>query len=170
MAQPFSIDLRERVVAAVSAGATVREAALRFSVAASTVVKWTQRQRATGSVAPGKMGGHRRPVVREKARAFIVMRITQKPDLTVRALQSELLAQGIEASRNTVWLCLRSERLSCKKNRVRSRTDAAQDNALPRPLEDASAQDRSKAARLCGRDRSERLPLTINVRFRSRRT
>ncbi len=141
MAQPYSIDLRERVVAAVAAGATMREAALRFGVAVSTAVKWSQRHRRTGSVAPGQMGGHRRPVVREKARPFIMMRIAQKPDLTVRALQSELLAHGIEASRNTVWLCLKSERLSCKKNRVRSRANAAQDSALPRPLEVASAQD-----------------------------
>lgn len=141
MAQPYSLDLRERVVAAVAAGATVREAALRFGVAVSTAAKWSQRQRRTGSVAPGKMGGHRRPVVRETARTYIVLRIAQKPDLTVRALQSELKAQGIEASRNTVWLCLRSERLSCKKNRVRPRTDAAQDSPLPGPLESASAKD-----------------------------
>ena len=141
MAQPYSIDLRERVVAAVAAGATVREAASRFGVAVSTVVKWRQRHHRTGTVSPGRMGGHRRPVVREKARGFIVMRIAQKPDLTVRALQSELEAQGIEASRNTVWLCLRSERLSCKKNRVRSRADAAQDGTLSRALEGASAKD-----------------------------
>ena len=130
MAQPYSMDLRERVVAAVAAGATVRVAAQRFGVAVSTVVKWTQRQRRTGSVAPGQMGGHRRPVVREAARAFIVMRIAQKPDLTVRALQSELEAEGIAASRNTVWLCLRSERLSCKKNRVCPGTVAAQDGTF----------------------------------------
>ena len=98
MAQPYSIDLRERVVAAVAAGATVREAASRFGVAVSTAVKWSQRQRRTGSVAPGKMGGHRRPVVRDKARTYIVMRIAQKPDLTVRALQSELLAASKRAA------------------------------------------------------------------------
>jgi len=139
MAQPYSIDLRERVVAAIASGATMREAAVRFGVSVSTAVKWSQRHRRTGSVAPSQMGGHRRAVVQAKARPFIVMRIAQKPDLTVRALQSELLAQGIEASRNTVWLCLRSERLSCKKNRVRSRADAPQDHALSHPLEKASA-------------------------------
>jgi transposase len=152
MAQPYSIDLRERVVAAIAAGATMREAAIRFGVAVSTAVKWSQRHRRTGSVAPGRMGGHRRAIVREKARPFIVMRIAQKPDLTVRALQSELLAQGIEASRNTVWICLRSERLSCKKNRVRSRANAAPDRSLSHPLEEASAQDRPETSRLCGRD------------------
>jgi transposase-like protein len=42
MAQPYSMDLRERVVATVAAGATVCEAALRFGVAVSTAVKWSQ--------------------------------------------------------------------------------------------------------------------------------
>jgi hypothetical protein len=41
-------------------------------------VKWSQRQRATGSVVPGKMGGHRKPVL-DPHRAFIVERITQCP-------------------------------------------------------------------------------------------
>ena len=57
MTRAYSMDLRERVVDAVQLGATVREAATRFGVAISTVVKWTQRQRTTGSVAPKKVGG-----------------------------------------------------------------------------------------------------------------
>jgi transposase len=40
------------------------------------VVKWSQRYRATGSVAPGKMGGHRKRVL-EPHRAFIMERIKQ---------------------------------------------------------------------------------------------
>jgi transposase len=40
-----------------------RAAAARFGVAVSSVVKWSQRYRATGSVKPGKMGGHRKPVL-----------------------------------------------------------------------------------------------------------
>ncbi|TIL84471.1 MAG: hypothetical protein E5Y73_33225 [Mesorhizobium sp.] len=32
---------------------------IRLGVAVSSAVKWSQRYRATGSVAPGKMGGHR---------------------------------------------------------------------------------------------------------------
>lgn len=60
MTWALSNDLRERVVAAVLAGARCREAAARFGVAVSSVVKLSQRYRATGSVAPGKMGGHRK--------------------------------------------------------------------------------------------------------------
>ena len=49
MTRPLSNDLRERVVAAVLAGETCRSVAKRFGVAASSVVKWSQRHRATGS-------------------------------------------------------------------------------------------------------------------------
>ena len=139
MTRAYSMDLRERVVGAVRSGATVREAASLFGVAVSTVVKWTQRERTTGSVAPLKAGGHRRPVLREQALVFIVRRIAEKPDLTIRALQAELLEQGLKVSHDTVWKGLKAEELSCKKNHVRSRTDAAQDGALSRALEGASA-------------------------------
>ena len=60
MTRPLSNDLRERVVACVVAGESCRSVAARFGVAISSVVKWYQRYRATGSVAPGKMGGHRK--------------------------------------------------------------------------------------------------------------
>ena len=63
MTRPLSMDLRERVIAAVLAGESCRAVASRFGVAVSSVVKWSQRHRATGSVAPGKMGGHRRPIL-----------------------------------------------------------------------------------------------------------
>ena len=63
MTRPLSIDLRERVVATIQAGESCRSVAKRFEVAVSSVVKWSQRQRITGSVAPGKMGGHRKPIL-----------------------------------------------------------------------------------------------------------
>ena len=51
MTRPLSIDLGERVVAAVVGGASCRVVATRFGVAVSSVVKWSQRYQATGSVA-----------------------------------------------------------------------------------------------------------------------
>lgn len=118
MTRPLSNDLRERVVAAVAAGATCRSVAARFGVSVSSVVKWSQRHRATGSVAPGKVGGHRKPVL-EPHRAFIVERIEQTPDLTLHRLKDELAARGVKVSHNTVWEFLRREGLRFKKNAVR---------------------------------------------------
>src|SRR3569623_675272 len=117
MTRPLSLDLRERVVASVLAGESCRSVAERFGVAVSSVVKWSQRQRATGSVAPGKMGGHRKPVL-DPHRAFIVERIT----LTLHGLKAELAARGGKVSHNAVWLFLRREGLRFKKNTVRPRT------------------------------------------------
>jgi putative transposase len=81
MVRPLSNDLRERVVAAVASGESCRAVAVRFGVAVSSVVKWSQRHRTTGSVAPGKMGGHRKPVLAPH-RAFIIKRLGQTPHLT----------------------------------------------------------------------------------------
>lgn len=118
MARPYSNDLRERVVAAVVRGAPTRSVAERFGIAVSSVVKWSQRYRRTGSVAPGKMGGHRRPVL-EPHRAFIVERIAQTPHLTLHRLKDELAARGVVVSHNAVWQFLRREGLRFKKNAVR---------------------------------------------------
>ena len=76
MVRALSNDLRERVVAAVLAGQSCRSVASQFGVAVSSVVKWSQRQRTTGSVAPDKMGGYRKPIL-EPHRSFIVERINQ---------------------------------------------------------------------------------------------
>ena len=51
MARAYSLDLRKRVVAAVASGQTCRAVAERFGVSVASVVKWSQRFRATGSAA-----------------------------------------------------------------------------------------------------------------------
>jgi transposase len=118
MTRPLSNDLRERVVSAVLSGESCRAVASRFGVAVSSVVKWSQRYRATGSVTPGKMGGHRKPLLNPH-RAFIMERIKQTPHLTLHGLKDELAAHGLKVSHNAVWLFLRREGLRFKKNFVR---------------------------------------------------
>ena len=119
MAKPYSIDLRERVVDAVRAGGSSRVVAGRFGVAVSTVVKWSQRYRAIGSVAPGRMGGHR-PVVLEPHREYILDEIRRTPHLTLRLLQDMLAARGVRVSHDTIWRFLCREGLSFKKKPARS--------------------------------------------------
>ncbi|MFZ2101206.1 MAG: IS630 family transposase [Oricola sp.] len=114
MTAPLSNDLRERVVGAIEAGESCRSVAARFGVAVSSAVKWSQRYRATGSVAPGKMGGHRKRIL-EPHRAFIVERINQTSHLTLHGLKDELAARGVKVSHDTVWKFLRREGLRFKK-------------------------------------------------------
>ena len=120
MTRPLSNDLRKRVIAALADGESCRSVAARFGVAVSSVVKWSQRYRATGSVAPGQMGGHRKPIL-EPHRVFIMERIRQTPHLTLHGLKDELAARGVKVSHNAVWLFLRREGLRFKKNAARPR-------------------------------------------------
>jgi putative transposase len=118
MGRPLSNDLRERVVNAIGAGESCRSVAARFGIAASSAVKWAQRYRSSGSVAPGKMGGHRKRIL-EPHRAFIVERINQTSHLTLHGLKAELAARGVQVSHDTVWQFLRREGLRFKKNSIR---------------------------------------------------
>lgn len=120
MAKPYSNDLRERVVGSVASGRSCRETARLFDVSVASVVKWSQRHRATGSAAARPMGGRRRPVL-DGERAWLLARLADQPELTVRTLAAELAERGKPVSPNTVWVLLRRAGHSFKKNAVRHR-------------------------------------------------
>ena len=118
MARPLSNDLRERVVARHEAGESIRAVAEVFGLAPSTVSKWARRRRETGSVAPAKFGGHRRPVL-EPHRRWIEARFARTPELTLEGLRSALAARGVTVSYGAVQKFVRDAGLSFKKNRIR---------------------------------------------------
>jgi transposase len=97
MGKPYSLDLRKRVVAAVLTGGMSRnQAALHFGVGISTAINWVKRQQETGSVAPGKMGGHRPKAISGEHRLWVLQR-TKGGDFTLRGLVAELAAErGLE--------------------------------------------------------------------------
>ena len=75
MATPYSMDLRERVVAAVDEdGMSCHQAAARFGVGVSTAIDWVRRFRETGSAAPGQMGGHKPKAIRGEHRDWLLER------------------------------------------------------------------------------------------------
>ena len=123
MVRPYSLDLRERVVAAV-AGGSCRSVAEAFCVSVASVVKWSQRFRATGSAAARPMGG-KRPVLLAGQRAFILDRIATDPDLSLRALAAELAERGVVVSYGAVWTFVHREGLSFKKKRAPRRAGQA---------------------------------------------
>lgn len=131
MARPYSMDLRERAVARVAAGESVRSVAAKLSVSASSVVRWSQRQRRTGSAAPGKIGGHRRPVLGDH-RDWLVERA--KSDFTLRGLVAELGERGVRVDYVQVWRFVHAEGLSFKKKRPARRAAAPQDRPAARAV------------------------------------
>src|SRR3954462_10983243 len=122
MARPYSRDLRDRVVAAVASGCTCRATAALFGVSVASVVKWSQRWRASGSAAAKPMGG-RRPLRLKHERGWLLGRIAEKPDLTLRAVVAELAERGTPASYGAVWRFFKHEGITFKKSLHASEQD-----------------------------------------------
>src|SRR3546814_14399105 len=102
MARAYSIDLRERVVAAVERGGLSRHAAAaRFGVAPSSAIKWVQRLRATGSVAPGKIGGHRPRVLRGEPTDWLLAQAARR--FTLRGMVAEVAPRGAKVTPLQDW-------------------------------------------------------------------
>src|SRR2546430_9568245 len=114
MARAYSLDLRERVVGAVSAGQSCRAVAVTFKVSVASVVKWSQRFRATGSAAAHKVGG-RRPYALAGERACLLGRLTEKPDISLPALAAELPERAIKGSSFAACHFFGHEGISSKK-------------------------------------------------------
>lgn len=111
----YSEDLRERAVRRAQAGETIRSIAAALEISASCVSKWCKLLRETGSLAPGRTGGHKpRTLVGENAQ-WLRARVAQAP-FTTRGLTAELAARGIKTDRRAVWVFLHAEGLSFKKN------------------------------------------------------
>jgi transposase len=109
------MDIRKRAMARLGAGESVRTVAEALDVAMSSVVKWSQRQRATGSCALARMGGNNPHVLKEKDRAFIRQRMAGEAHVTLRGLQAELAARGTKASYGAIWNFVHGEGLTFKK-------------------------------------------------------
>ena len=125
MGRPYSVDLRERVVAAYRSGTSRADAAARFQVSESSVQRWTRRERQTGRVAAKPMGG-RRPFALLAHRDWILARIASQPDLPLRELLAELHQRGVGARYYALWNIVRQAGLSFKKKPARQRAGSAQ--------------------------------------------
>ncbi len=91
MGKPLSMDLRLRIVRYVEAGHSCRQAAIRFDVSPSFVVKLMRRYRATGSATPARQG--RPPGSKlDVHAAFLCAIVDAEPDVTMPELSRRLEA------------------------------------------------------------------------------
>ena len=96
MPKPYSDDLRERVIEAVIAGASRREAAESLSLSASSAVRWLQRWR-TGSARARLSGGSTSPL--EEHVEWLLALVAEQPDLTLDEIVVAMRKQRIPGSR-----------------------------------------------------------------------
>jgi transposase len=123
MTKPISDDLRSRAVAAYVGGASCRAVAARFGVGESSVVRWGQLFRRTGSVSPKRMGGSTSPL--DEHRDWLLARIGEKPDITLQELRRELGERGVSVGYGSVWRFVDREKLTFKKKPARRRAGAS---------------------------------------------
>ena len=137
MPRPYSLDLRERVVSAVERGQSCRAVAELFDVSVSSVVKWCQRSRVSGSPMSKPMGSRlKRKLLAE--RDWILARLSEEPDITLRALVSELQARGVEASYGSLWRLLHDAGISFKIRPARKRAGSSGRGPQTRSVEEVS--------------------------------
>jgi transposase len=137
MGKPYSLDLRERVVSAVRGGLSRNQAAKQFGVAISTAIGWMRRVEETGSVAPGKMGGHKPKGISGTQAVWLSQRI-RTGDFTLRGLVGELADRGLKVDYRSVWAFVHAEKLSFKKKRGGWRARSARGGAAAGPMDKIS--------------------------------
>ena len=98
MAQPLSMDLRSRLLAAVDGGMSCRAAAIRFGVAASTAIRWQAQRRETGNFAPKPQGGDMRSRRVEERSADILAIWEARKDISLGELRLALAEVGLTIS------------------------------------------------------------------------
>src|SRR5213082_185207 len=111
------------------------------AVAVSTAIGWVRRQRETGSVAPGKIGGHRPKAISGEHRVWVLERI--KRDFTLRGLVAEFAERGLKVDYRSVWEFIHAEKLSFKKKRGGWRTRSSRRRKAASPVGQISRSRRA---------------------------
>ena len=117
MGKAMSVDLRERVVAAVDGGMSRRGAAERFGVSISSAIRWTSRARRSGSVRPDPQGGDKRSARVEAHAPVILAALENAPDITLEELRALLAGQGVAVATSTLWRFFARRKITRKKRR-----------------------------------------------------
>ncbi len=139
MAKPYSSDLRARVIVSVEDGATLEEAADRHHVSLSSVVRFLQRKRKTGSVSPAQFGGYKRHVLTPHE-GRIKQWVMEQPDITLAELKAKLAKSKIMASQSSIFRFLRHLKLTFKKKSARRRAGSAGRSRRTQGLTKATAE------------------------------
>jgi transposase len=136
MPKSLSGDLRERVIEAVEAGASRREAAERFEISPSAAVKWLQRWHDHGVSAPKPRGGSR-SVLEDYAERILSL-IDEQPDWTLDELVVAMRKRRIPGSRSALWRFLDRHDITFKKKPAGSRAASSGRDASASALDSAT--------------------------------
>src|ERR1700741_3050851 len=120
MGKAHSEDLRERVVGEIAAGASRRQAAVRFKIGVSSAIRWANLKDETGGIAPRSR--RRRAAPLEAHADWLLALLAAEPDLTLEAIVERLAgARGFATSERSIRRFLKRRGFTFKKNPARGR-------------------------------------------------
>ena len=144
----YSIDLRERIVAARESGHSAAEIARLFKVSKRSVERYCKLQAATGSVQARQRGGYRRSRL-EKHDETLRRWIGEQPDLTLAELQQRIARKlKVHLGITALWHRLEHLGLSYKKNAERRGTKPAGHHSGPPAMAKPATRLADRQARL----------------------
>jgi transposase len=118
----YSIDLRERVLAAVDAGEeTQQQIAQRFLVSSRWIRELIARRAQTGAIRPQPNAGGRRPLIQGEAVQALQAALAEKPDATLHEVRDAI---GFGGCLVTLWRTIRRLNITRKKSRCGRRSNS----------------------------------------------
>ena len=102
MPSPLSVDLRERVVAAVTEGASFHQAAARFGISVSRASRWSERFLQEGHVAPKPSGGDHASQHIEAHADLILTTYQAEPQIFLHEFRDRLAEHGVQTSTSSL--------------------------------------------------------------------
>ena len=119
MARAYSLDLRERAVAAAREEDLTRaEVAQRFGIGEATLYNWLRRWQDEGSLVPRGHGGGRRPSLDEAGMRQLTILVEEQNDRTLEEYRALLVDKtGVEMSTSALDRALKKLTLPRKKRR-----------------------------------------------------
>ena len=125
MSKALSLDLRVRVLAAVEAGATHREAGERFGVSPASVSRWRERKREEGEPRPKALGGDRRSRRIEAHHDAVLEALGPARDATIEEVRHALARQGLSFGFGTIQRFFARHAITRKKRQPMPRSRIA---------------------------------------------
>lgn len=116
--QPYSLDLRERIVRAYEQGqGSIAEVAVQFSVSISFVKKMLRQWRQTSDLTPLPHGGGKPPSLTPRQMHLLKRKVQQQSDISLADLQDLLSEQeSVKVHLSTISRALSKLGLPRKKS------------------------------------------------------
>ena len=149
--EALSLDLRQRVWAALREGKSQAAVARQFKVSRQWVHGLIRHWQERGTLEPlPHSGGQGQTKLDEAARALLAAWIAEQNDLTLEELRERLAERGIHVSAPAIWYRLEAMNLTVKKNDARRRAGAARRAGRTKAMASGPGRNSFEKARFPG--------------------